>query len=91
MHCHIPDVHPVVKSLLSNHCCTCHDALGDCAGRIVLSTIPENDGILKLLLGVTPQKFQPSIPHLVSLLVYTNFYHVKMCIRCAADTSQLLS
>ena len=39
------------------------------AGRIVLSTIPENDSILKGLLGVTPQKFKPSIPHLVRLLV----------------------
>lgn len=36
-----------------------------CAGRIVLSTIPENDSILKGLLGVIPQKFKPSIPHLV--------------------------
>ena len=40
-----------------------------CAGRIVLSTIPENDSVLKGLLGVTPQKFKPSIPHLVRLLV----------------------
>ena len=42
------------------------------AGHIVLSTIPENDGFLKQLLGVVPQKFKPSIPHLVSL-THQNF------------------
>ncbi|KAL3137528.1 hypothetical protein ABBQ38_004813 [Trebouxia sp. C0009 RCD-2024] len=43
-------------------------------GRIVLSTIPENDSFLKLLLGVTPQKFKPSIPHLVyQYHIYTNY------------------
>ena len=40
-----------------------------CVGRIVLSTIPENDSILKGLLDVSPQKFKPSIPHLVRLLL----------------------
>ena len=37
------------------------------AGRILLSTIPENDSFLKKLLGVDMQKFKPSIPHLVSV------------------------
>lgn len=43
-------------------------------GHIVLSTIPENDGFLKQLLGVVPQKFKPSIPHLVyQYCIYINY------------------
>ena len=38
------------------------------AGRILLSTIPENDSFLKKLLGVDMQNFKPSIPRLVSIL-----------------------
>lgn len=34
-------------------------------GKIILSTIPENAEMLKEMLNVEPQAFQPSVPHLV--------------------------
>ncbi|KAK9829735.1 hypothetical protein WJX72_007570 [[Myrmecia] bisecta] len=34
-------------------------------GKIILSTISENAAVLHKLLGVTPQRFRPSIPNLV--------------------------
>jgi hypothetical protein len=34
-------------------------------GKIILSTIPENAQMLKEMLDVKPQAFQPSVPHLV--------------------------
>mmetsp|Transcript_28750 Transcript_28750/g.52392 ORF Transcript_28750/g.52392 Transcript_28750/m.52392 type:complete len:183 (+) Transcript_28750:142-690(+) len=34
-------------------------------GKIILSTIAENAGMLEELMGVRMQEFQPSIPHLV--------------------------
>ncbi|CAM6128232.1 unnamed protein product [Calypogeia fissa] len=43
-------------------------------GKIILSTTAENAEMLKRMLQVEPQVFQPSIPHLVyQYLFYTNF------------------
>ncbi|KAL3692396.1 hypothetical protein R1sor_006047 [Riccia sorocarpa] len=43
-------------------------------GKIILSTIRENAEILKRLLQVEPQVFQPSIPHLVyQYFLFANF------------------
>ncbi|KAL2635249.1 hypothetical protein R1flu_006728 [Riccia fluitans] len=43
-------------------------------GKVILSTIRENAEILKRLLQVEPQVFQPSIPHLVyQYLFFANF------------------
>ncbi|DBB12443.1 TPA: hypothetical protein ACH3X3_005248 [Trebouxia sp. C0006] len=43
-------------------------------GRILLSTIPENDSFLKKLLGVDMQNFKPSIPRLVyQYCIYVNY------------------
>lgn len=43
-------------------------------GKIILSTIPENAQILKQMLNVEPQTFQPSVPHLVyQYKFFTNY------------------
>ena len=34
-------------------------------GKVIASTIAENAPLMKELLGASPQRFQPSIPHLV--------------------------
>jgi EEF1A lysine methyltransferase 1 len=34
-------------------------------GKCLLSTIPDNAELLEKLMGAKPQKFQPSIPHLI--------------------------
>lgn len=43
-------------------------------GKIILSTIPENAEMLKHMLNVKRQAFQPSIPHLVyQYAFFTNY------------------
>ncbi len=44
------------------HCCV----LLMLAGRVIASTVAENEVIMKELFGATPCRFKPSIPHLVS-------------------------
>ena len=41
------------------------DEQGNIAGRVLLSTIQENEQFLTGLLGVTKRAYKPSIPHLV--------------------------
>lgn len=43
-------------------------------GKIILSTIPENAKMLKEMLKVEAQAFQPSIPHLVYQYVFFTNY-----------------
>jgi hypothetical protein len=43
-------------------------------GRLILSSIQENAGLLEELLGVSPVAFKPSIPHLVyQYAFFTNY------------------
>lgn len=48
-------------------------------GKILLSSILENAGMLEELLGVKPVAFQPSIPHLVyQYSFYTNYESLEL-------------
>ena len=43
-------------------------------GKIILTTVAENEKLLHRLLGVTPTRFKPSIPHLVyQYNLFTNY------------------
>lgn len=43
-------------------------------GKILLTTIVENDRLLSRILGVTPRRFRPSIPNLIyQYSLYTNY------------------
>lgn len=43
-------------------------------GKIIVTTLSENEEMMAELLGVKPQRFQPSIPHLVyQYKLYTNY------------------
>ena len=51
-------------------------------GKVLLTTIPENAPMLERLLGVKPQVFAPSIPHLVyQYSLYTNYESAKLSER----------
>ena len=63
-----------------------------CAGKIIATTIAENAGLLKDLLGVSPQPYKPCIPHLVSAVLkqlpcYVLVLTRALCIRrCSSMT-----
>eukprot|EP01063_Lacrimia_lanifica_P037695 TRINITY_DN7814_c0_g1_i1.p1 TRINITY_DN7814_c0_g1~~TRINITY_DN7814_c0_g1_i1.p1 ORF type:complete len:394 (+),score=196.10 TRINITY_DN7814_c0_g1_i1:50-1231(+) len=47
-------------------------------GQVLCTTIVENEGIMKDMMGATPVKFQPSIPNLVyQYNTYTSFHPTK--------------
>lgn len=62
----------------NNAAATSADITVEAAGKIVLSTIPENAPFLKQLLGVEPQPFRPCIPHLVSLSTICSYLNVSL-------------
>lgn len=56
--------------------------LKDGGGKIILSTIPENAAMLKEMLNVKPQAFQPSVPHLVyQYNFFTNYESTNFAMR----------
>ena len=51
-------------------------------GKLICTTIAENEGMMKELLDVTPCVFQPSIPNLVyQYLTYTNYESPRLAER----------
>ena len=50
-------------------------------GRVILTTIAENAEMMNELLGVRPNVFKPSIPHLVyQYNLYTNYDSQRFCV-----------